>query len=154
MRGDVDERNRALITISVSSEISGQYENVVAWIDTAFDGHLVFSASLIHQLGLESLVETEAILADGSKVALETFVCFLDWFGERIPVQIMRTRAGFRCWGLSCWLDASCRSATWPKSCVSIDSTNLGLSVWLFEAVVTASSRLHGMAAKQVTDGS
>lgn len=42
-----------------------------------------------HELGLESLVETEAVLADGSKVSLETFICFADWFGERIPVQVI-----------------------------------------------------------------
>ncbi len=71
------------------------YQNLVAWIDTGFDGHLVFSTSLIDQLGLESLVETEAILADGSKVALETFVGFLDWFGERIPVQVIANEGKF-----------------------------------------------------------
>lgn len=95
MRGNVDERNRALLTISVTNRIDGQCENVVAWIDTAFDGHLVFSASLIDQLGLESLVETEAILADGSKLALETFICFLDWFGNRIPVQVIANEGKF-----------------------------------------------------------
>ena len=95
MNGDVDERNRALITISVSDEVDGQYQDVVAWIDTAFDGHLVFSQSLINQLGLESLVETEAILADGSKVALETFMCFVEWFGERVPVQVIANEGKF-----------------------------------------------------------
>ena len=65
MNGEVDERNRTLITISVARRIDGPDSDVVAWIDTAFDGHLVFSQSLIDELGLESLVETEAILADG-----------------------------------------------------------------------------------------
>lgn len=95
MRGNVDERNRALVTISVSNQIDGQYGDVVAWIDTAFDGHLVFSASLIEQLGLETLVETEAILADGSKVALDTYICFLEWFGERMPVQVIANEGKF-----------------------------------------------------------
>ena len=95
MKGNVDERNRALITISVGRAIDGQFEDVIAWIDTAFDGHLVFSASLIDRLALESLVETEAILADGSKVALETFICFVDWFGERIPVQVIGNEGKF-----------------------------------------------------------
>lgn len=40
MKGEVDERNRALITISICKTLNGQYQNVVAWIDTAFDGHL------------------------------------------------------------------------------------------------------------------
>ena len=95
MRGEVDERNRALISVAISDKIDGPCEEVVAWIDTAFDGYLVFSQGLIDQLGLESLVETEAILADGSKVALETFICFVEWFGERIPVQVIANEGRF-----------------------------------------------------------
>lgn len=67
MNGEVDEWNRALITISVARTIDGPQSDVVAWIDTAFDGHLVFSQRLIDELGLESLVETEAILAAGNR---------------------------------------------------------------------------------------
>ena len=95
MKGIVDERNRALITISVGRRIDGPFEDVMAWIDTAFDGHLVFSTRLIRRLGLDSLVETEAILADGSKVALETFICFVDWFGQRFPVQVIANEGMF-----------------------------------------------------------
>ena len=60
-----------------------------AWIDTAFDGHLVFPMPLIEELKLESLADTEAILADGRKVTLETFVCSLEWFGRLIPLQVV-----------------------------------------------------------------
>jgi clan AA aspartic protease len=95
MNGEVDERNRALITISISKKIDGQYHKVVTWIDTAFDGHLVFAQDLIGQFDLESLVETEAILADGSKVALETYICFVEWFGERVPVQFIANEGRF-----------------------------------------------------------
>jgi clan AA aspartic protease len=95
VNGEVDKRNRALITILIRNKIDGQSHQVVAWIDTAFDGHLVFSQNLIDQLGLESLVETEAILADGSKVALETFICFVEWFGERVPVQVIANEGRF-----------------------------------------------------------
>lgn len=95
MNGIVDERNRALITIAVGPRINGPFEDVEAWVDTAFDGHLVFSTSLIRHLGLDSLVETEAILADGSKVVLETFICFVEWFGQRIPVQVIANEGKF-----------------------------------------------------------
>lgn len=95
MNGSVDDRNRALISISVGRQLNGPFEDVVAWIDTAFDGHLVFSTNLIRQLGLEPLVETEAILADGSRVALETFICFIDWFGQRIPIQVIANEGKF-----------------------------------------------------------
>ena len=68
---------------------------IEAWIDTAFDGHFVFSSTLIENPGLDTLVETEAILADGTKVTLETFVAYLDWFGEIIPVQVVSNEGQF-----------------------------------------------------------
>ncbi len=44
---------------------------------------------------VKSLVETEAVLADGSKVILETFVCFLEWFGKRVPLQVIANDGRF-----------------------------------------------------------
>ena len=89
MIGRVDDNNRALIDIEVRRTPDSQGASVTVWIDTAFDGHLVFPRSLIEELELESLVETEAILADGRKVTLETFICYLDWFGNVIPLQVI-----------------------------------------------------------------
>jgi clan AA aspartic protease len=87
--GKVDERNRALVEIAVRGTPSSPTVSVTAWIDTAFDGHLVFSRSLIEKLQLDTLVDTEAILADGRKITLETFICYLDWFGTVIPLQVI-----------------------------------------------------------------
>ena len=95
MIGRVDERGRALLDLRVSNTRHGEYSTVTAWIDTAFDGHLVFSWELIKDLELDSLVETEAILADGSKVTLETFVCFIEWFGEQVPLQVIANDGRF-----------------------------------------------------------
>ena len=95
MIGHVDDDGRSLLEIKVSRELAGNYVPVTTWIDTAFDGHLVFSKSLIEQLDVESLVETEAVLADGSKVILETFVCFLEWFGKRVPLQVIANDGRF-----------------------------------------------------------
>ena len=63
--------------------------SVTAWIDTAFDGHLVFPEQLIRDLELESLAETEAVLADGKLVTLETYICYVHWFGNLIPLQVV-----------------------------------------------------------------
>jgi clan AA aspartic protease len=93
--GTVDEKGRALLDIPVSDKLDGAYMPVTTWIDTAFDGHLVFPHELIESLKLEALVETEAILADGSKVTLETFVCFVDWFGSRHPLQVVANEGRF-----------------------------------------------------------
>ncbi len=89
MIGYVDEKGRALLNIRICQSQSGDYTPITTWIDTAFDGHLVFSSELIKELELESLVETEAILADGSRVTLDTFVCFVEWFGRRFPLQVI-----------------------------------------------------------------
>ena len=89
MIGIVDDRARALLDIEVRRTRNSQGTRVRVWIDTAFDGHLVFPMSLIEELELESLVETEAILADGKKVTLETILCHLDWFGKVISLQVI-----------------------------------------------------------------
>ena len=120
MKGHVDERNRALIDISVSKKLDSEGVQVVVWIDTAFDGHLVFSAKLIEELGLDSLVETEAILADGSKVALETYICFVDWFGERTPVQVIANEGKFPLLGTGL-LDGRALSINYVTKQLSLD---------------------------------
>ena len=76
-------------------EPTGDYSPVTAWIDTAFDGHLVFPTQLIREIELESLAETEAILADGSKVTLDTYLCYIDWFGHRVPLQVIANEGRF-----------------------------------------------------------
>lgn len=89
MNGTVDERNRALINVSVRGAPASEEVRIAAWIDTAFDGHLVFPKSLIEELQLDSLAETEAILADGNRVTVETFVCYVDWFDSLVPLQVI-----------------------------------------------------------------
>jgi hypothetical protein len=44
---------------------------------------------------LETLVETEAIFAYGTKVTLETFVAYMDWFGKLIPAQVVANEGQF-----------------------------------------------------------
>lgn len=95
MIGTVDALGRALLDVSVSGKLDGAYTTVRTWIDTAFDGHVVFPHELIEKLDLESLVETEAVLADGSKVTLETFVCFIDWFGSGLAVPVIANEGRF-----------------------------------------------------------
>ncbi len=52
---------------------------VTVWIDTAFNGFLVFPQEMITKLALQPEAATEAILADGSRVTLESFALA---FGE------------------------------------------------------------------------
>ena len=95
MKGFVDNRNRALISIRAANNLKAEPVEVLVWIDTAFDGHLVFPKELISKMKLDSLVETEAILADGSKITMESYYCVVDWFGQRFPVQVIENDGKF-----------------------------------------------------------
>ncbi len=89
MIGFVDDAKRALIDVKVRAENSADFSSVTAWVDTAFNGHLVFSKELIAKLRLQREAATEAILADGSVVLLESFACVIEWGKRTIVVQVI-----------------------------------------------------------------
>ena len=91
MIGTVDDRGSSLLDVRVSGKLNGEYTAVTAWIDV----HLVLSLELIRELELDSLAQTEAILADGSKITLETFLCYAEWFGEIVPLQVIANDGRF-----------------------------------------------------------
>ena len=95
MNGHVDESGRALLSIPIANARESSHVQVLAWIDTAFDGHLVLPLRMIAELQLESLAQTEGILADGSRVTLETYFCYVEWFGERVPLQVIANDGRF-----------------------------------------------------------
>ena len=89
MRGFVDDKQRALLRVPVSASRKGNRTGIVVWIDTAFNGGLVIPRKQIAELGLVQESSAEAILADGHSIELETFACFLDWFGNSYETQII-----------------------------------------------------------------
>jgi clan AA aspartic protease len=95
MNGYVDDAGRALLPVRMANARETPPTEVLAWIDTAFDGHLVLPVGLIKELELESLAQTEGILADGSLVTLETYFCFVEWFGKRVPLQVIANDGRF-----------------------------------------------------------
>jgi predicted aspartyl protease len=84
----VDDNLRALLRVPVSAARDGKRIELLAWIDTAFNGGLAMPRRQVAALGLVQESSTEAILADGRTVALETFACFLDWFGQTYATQV------------------------------------------------------------------
>jgi clan AA aspartic protease len=84
----VDEELRALLDVPVSASSDGQRTTLTVWVDTAFNGGLAIPRKKVAELGLSKQSSAEAILADGRSVQLETFACFLDWFGRTYETQI------------------------------------------------------------------
>lgn len=95
MNGIVDEKLRALVRVRVSASKDGEREEIPVWIDTAFNGGLVIPKTKIEELGLVQESAAEAILADGQLVELETYQCFLDWFGGTYETQIVANESEF-----------------------------------------------------------
>ena len=88
MNGSVDDQLRALLRVPVSASRGGERTDLVAWIDTAFNGGLAIPRKQVAELGLSKQSSAEAILADGRSIEVETFACFLDWFGKTYETQI------------------------------------------------------------------
>lgn len=88
MNGLVDDQLRALLRVPVSASRDGERTHLVVWIDTAFNGGLAMPRDKVAELGLSKQSLAEAILADGRTVELETFACFLDWFGNTYETQV------------------------------------------------------------------
>ena len=95
MNGIVHEKLRALLRVPVSASRGGERREISVWIDTAFNGGLVIPKNQIEQLGLVQESSAEAILADGQLVELETYCCFLDWFGQTCETQIVANESEF-----------------------------------------------------------
>jgi clan AA aspartic protease len=84
----VDDQLRALIRVPVSASLDGMRTDLLAWVDTAFNGGLAIPQKRIAELALVKQSSAEAILADGRCVELETIACVLDWFGITYETQV------------------------------------------------------------------
>jgi clan AA aspartic protease len=90
----IDEEHRAMVEVHAASHATGQRKIIHAWIDTAFDGHLVMPKSEIERLHLGVLADTDAILADGSTARLRCYYCVVDWMDQIVPVQVVENVGG------------------------------------------------------------
>ena len=73
---------------AISASREGNRTEILAWIDTAFNGGLAIPRNLVADLGLVEVSYVEAILADGMAVELPLFRCIIDWFGNRYETEI------------------------------------------------------------------
>jgi len=52
VKGIVDEFGRALVTVKIRSNENGKSIEILAWVDTAFNGELLMPAPMIDAAGL------------------------------------------------------------------------------------------------------
>jgi clan AA aspartic protease len=98
--GLVDGEGRALIVIGLRSGKRANAVDVTAWIDTAFTGDLVLPRPQVASLGLPVKSAVPAILADGSRIEVDTFTAYLDWFGRSRRLEIIANDASLPLLGM------------------------------------------------------
>lgn len=89
MNGLVDLKGRALLTMEVRAASDAATIPIEAWIDTGFTGELVMPRSQIQRLGLRRGLMVNAVLGDGSRSRMDTFVAWIDWFGELRDIEVI-----------------------------------------------------------------
>jgi predicted aspartyl protease len=95
LTGCVDDQLRALIRIPIRSSQHGPLQEIAVWVDTAFTCGLTIPQGVIAGLGLSKKSSLEAVLAEGQTVVLETFDCYLDWFGSTYRLQAIASDGAF-----------------------------------------------------------
>jgi len=89
MTGHVDAHGRALIIVSIRAPKETSSHTIEVWIDTGFNGDLVLPQSQIDNLSLAASGTVKAILADGSEIALQRYICLIDWFGADRDLEVV-----------------------------------------------------------------
>ena len=107
MNGFVDDQLRALLPVPVSASREVTRTEILAWIDTAFNGGLAIPRNLAAELGLVEVSYVEAILADGKSVELPLFRCFIDWSGHCYETEITASDGKFALLGTVLLADRS-----------------------------------------------
>jgi predicted aspartyl protease len=85
--GYVDDELRSLLKITIRAKPSGKSTRVTVWVDTAFNGYLVFSKQLIAELALQKEAETEAIFWRTAVLSCSTRMLDTSSGVERISVR-------------------------------------------------------------------
>jgi clan AA aspartic protease len=89
MNGFIDASGRALLRIEVQSDSVSVAHALEVWIDTGFTGDLVLPRPTIEQMALRRSGSVDAVLADGSRTELNTYSCFVHWFGSPRQLEVI-----------------------------------------------------------------
>jgi len=89
MNGSIDENGRALLNVEVRPSPTSDAVAIEVWVDTGFTGELVLPQKTIDSLNLDRSGSADAILADGSQIELDTYTCFVNWFGRERRLEVV-----------------------------------------------------------------
>ena len=108
-----------MLALAVVTDSDPKGDLLEVWIDTGFTGELVFPKPVIDRLGVMASGSVDAVLADGSRVQLETFTCRIMWFGGERTIEVVANDGDVPLLGVGLLLGRELR----------IDYTNLTLSL-------------------------
>ena len=121
MNGYVDHSGRAILPIEIISELYPAGIRIDVWIDTGFTGDLVLPESIVEKLGLPVSGSVDAILADGSRIELNTYHCQIRWFGRDCHLEVIENKGEVPLLGIGLLLAKE----------LKVDYTNLVVSLEL-----------------------
>ena len=81
IEGYVNTNHEAVVTIPLLGP-AGQTREIVAVVDTGFNGYLTLPPMLVADLGLSVVGDGEAVLADGSEAAFDVYGVTVVWDGQ------------------------------------------------------------------------
>lgn len=109
MNGSIDESGRALLSVRVATEPGSRAVAIEVWIDTGFTGDLVLPQTVIDDLTLVQSGTVDAVLADGAIVEAKTYTCYVSWFGELRPLEVVANDGAFPLLGVGLLLGLELR---------------------------------------------
>lgn len=84
--GSVDQRRRPIIRL----QISGARDDVVALLDTGFNGELLVAQQDVQRLGVNVRpLSSQAIMGDGSVVEVRRGDCSIMWLGSTRRTEVL-----------------------------------------------------------------
>ena len=86
IEGYVNVNHEAVVPIPLLGP-AGQTREVIAVVDTGFNGFLTLPTTLVADLGLSVVGDGEAVLADGSEAAFDVYSVTVVWDGQQRYVE-------------------------------------------------------------------
>src|SRR5947209_3347983 len=87
IHGTVNHKRVAEVSLRLRGP-QGSLAEILAIVDTGYNGALTLPGELVEELGLESKSSGEAELADGTIVDFDVYEAEVEWGNDWLPVSI------------------------------------------------------------------